>query len=140
MVTVIAADKTITFVFKKKQHAHRKPLLLPATKLVHILVTVGQWSTVASGGRNNMVYSFATQYTPDDIVPEDKEPMQRNKFPRLPLVWCNAYTEWTKPRRMGTTRLLCVYYTDSEYKTPIRNSASANYALTYYGSCDRTVL
>jgi len=133
MVTVIAAGKTIT-LSSKESNTLTANTSLAGYEIGAYPVTVGQWSTVQVWAEQHG-YSFATQYTPDDIVPEDKEPMHGISF-RDCLVWCNAYTEWTNAQN-GNNALVCVYYTDSEYKTPIRNSASANYALTYYGSCDR---
>jgi formylglycine-generating enzyme required for sulfatase activity len=39
------------------------------------------------------------------------------------MVWCNAYTEWYNTQQGSS--LKCVYYTDSNYTTPLRTSTTS---------------
>lgn len=85
--------------------------------------TVYTWATDAARGANQ--YYFSNAGTMGDGTGDNSlHPVTQINW-RDAMVWCNAFTEWYNA--LEGTGYECVYYSDSEYTVPIRDSRDGSY-------------
>lgn len=92
---------------------------------------VYDWAVLGKDkGEGSGAYSFIHAGRQGGDNSSDGKPVGSKYHPvtniswRDAMIWCNALTEWYNART--GSHLLCVYYTDETFSTPIRSVDSAN--------------
>ena len=90
-----------------------------------------------NGTAGDDTYTFANAGTQGDGTGDtDQHPVTTINW-RDSIVWCNALTEWYNANNGTESDLDLVYYTDSDYQTPLRTATDTDSVNTVGGSEDK---
>ena len=139
MVSITAGSETVNVVYANSSSSDIVVPMKRAETLTGTIsnkffiaeteVSYGLWSTVytwaTDTARGTNRYYFANTGTMGDGTGDTAlHPVTEINW-RDAMVWCNAFTEWYNAK--NGTAYDCVYYSDSGYSAPIRDSRDGSY-------------